>query len=70
MEISILGSKKTLNSVECLLHSQPPCGVIRTTADYFLLPNMKARVCGPCDNFFSVVEERNSLAFLPCKRAV
>jgi hypothetical protein len=38
MEISILGSKKTLSIVEFLLHSQPPCGKIRTTADYFLLP--------------------------------
>jgi hypothetical protein len=36
MEISILGSKKTSNIVECFLHSQPPCGVIRTTVDYFL----------------------------------
>jgi hypothetical protein len=38
MEISILGSKKTLNIVKLLLHIQPPCGIIRTTADYFLLP--------------------------------
>jgi hypothetical protein len=33
MDISILGSKKTLHIVECLLNSQPPCGIIRTTAD-------------------------------------
>jgi hypothetical protein len=38
MEISILRSKKTLNNVMCLLHIQPPCGGIRSTADYFLLP--------------------------------
>jgi hypothetical protein len=38
MEISILGSKKTLHIVESLLYSQPSCGIIRTTADYFLLP--------------------------------
>jgi hypothetical protein len=38
MEISILRSKKTFNIVECLLHSQPPSRIIRTTADYFLLP--------------------------------
>jgi hypothetical protein len=29
MEISILGSKKILNNVKCLLHIQPPCGVIQ-----------------------------------------
>jgi hypothetical protein len=33
MEISFLGSKKNLHIVECLLNSQPPCGIIRTTAD-------------------------------------
>jgi hypothetical protein len=33
MEISFMGSKKILNIVECLLNSQPPCGMIRTTAD-------------------------------------
>jgi hypothetical protein len=33
MEISFLGSKKSLHIVECLLKSQPPCGIIRTTAD-------------------------------------
>jgi hypothetical protein len=33
MEISILGSQKSLHIVECLLNSQPPCGIIRTTAD-------------------------------------
>jgi hypothetical protein len=38
MAISILGSKKTLNIVKSLLHMHPPCGIIRTTADYFLLP--------------------------------
>jgi alkylation response protein AidB-like acyl-CoA dehydrogenase len=41
MEISILGSKKTLNNVKCSLHIKPPCGVIRTTPDYFLLPYME-----------------------------
>jgi hypothetical protein len=30
--------KKTLNIVKSLLQSQPSCGIIRTTADYFLLP--------------------------------
>jgi hypothetical protein len=30
--------KKTFNVVEFLLHSQPPCRIIRITADYFLLP--------------------------------
>jgi hypothetical protein len=39
IEISILGFKKTSDIVESLLHSQPSCGIIRTTADYFLLPN-------------------------------
>jgi hypothetical protein len=38
MEISILGSKNTLDIVDFLLYSQPPCGIIITTADYFLLP--------------------------------
>jgi hypothetical protein len=38
MEISILGSKKTSDIVEFLLDSQPPWGIIRTTAYYFLLP--------------------------------
>jgi hypothetical protein len=33
MEISFLGSKKSLHIVKCLLNSQPPCGIIRTTAD-------------------------------------
>jgi hypothetical protein len=36
VEISILGSKKkksTLNIVKWLLNSQPPCGIIRATAD-------------------------------------
>jgi hypothetical protein len=33
MEISFLGSKKSLLIVECLLNSQPLCGIIRTTAD-------------------------------------
>jgi hypothetical protein len=32
-EISFLGSKKSLHIVECLLNSQPPSGIIRTTAD-------------------------------------
>jgi hypothetical protein len=36
--ISFLGSKKTINIVECFLHCQPSCGIIRTTAGYFLLP--------------------------------
>jgi hypothetical protein len=35
VEISILGSEKTFNIVESLIHSQPSCGIIRTTADYF-----------------------------------
>jgi hypothetical protein len=39
MEISILGSKKISNIVECFLNSQPPCGVIRTTPAHFLLPH-------------------------------
>jgi hypothetical protein len=30
---SFLGSKKILHIVECLLNSQPPCGIIRVTAD-------------------------------------
>jgi hypothetical protein len=38
MEISIPGSKQTKNIAESLLQNQPPCGIIRTTADYFLLP--------------------------------
>jgi hypothetical protein len=38
MEISILGLEKTLNNVEFLLNSLPPCGIIRTTGDKFLLP--------------------------------
>jgi hypothetical protein len=38
VEISIMGSKKTLNILQSLLNSQPSCGIIRTTADYFLLP--------------------------------
>jgi hypothetical protein len=29
MEISFLGLKKILHIVECLLNSQPPCGIIR-----------------------------------------
>jgi hypothetical protein len=33
MEISILRSQKSLHIVECLLNSQPPCGIIRTTAE-------------------------------------
>jgi hypothetical protein len=36
MEILFLGSKKNLHIVESLLNSQPPCGIIRTTADYSL----------------------------------
>jgi hypothetical protein len=39
MANSILGSKKTLNIVKSLLKSQPSCGIIRRTADYFLLPS-------------------------------
>jgi hypothetical protein len=38
MRLPILVSKKRLNIVDCLLHINPPCGVIRTTADYLLLP--------------------------------
>jgi hypothetical protein len=38
MKSSILESEKTLNNAECLLHSKPSRGIIRTTADYFLLP--------------------------------
>jgi hypothetical protein len=38
MEISILGSQKSLHIVECLLYSQPPYGIIRTTADLIFLP--------------------------------
>jgi hypothetical protein len=38
MEISILGLQQSLNIVECLLNSQPPCGIIRTTDDLFFLP--------------------------------
>jgi hypothetical protein len=41
MEISFLGSKKSLHIVESLLNSQPPCGIIRTTADQFLLPYIR-----------------------------
>jgi hypothetical protein len=33
MEILILGLQKSLNIVECLLNSQSPYGIIRTTAD-------------------------------------
>jgi hypothetical protein len=33
MGISILSSQKSLHIVEGLLNSQPPCGIIRTTAD-------------------------------------
>jgi hypothetical protein len=40
MDISILGSKITLNIDELSLHSQPLSGIIKTTAYYFLLPNM------------------------------
>jgi hypothetical protein len=39
MKISILGSKKTSDTPEFLLNSYPLCGIIRTTADYFLLPS-------------------------------
>jgi hypothetical protein len=45
MEISFLGSKKILHIVEYLLNSQPPCGIIRTTADEFLLPYSMACTC-------------------------
>jgi hypothetical protein len=38
MESLILGSEKISNNVECLLPSQPSSGIIRTTADYFLVP--------------------------------
>jgi hypothetical protein len=38
MEISIVVSKITLIIVKCLLHSQPPCGIIRTTDDFFIWP--------------------------------
>jgi hypothetical protein len=38
MVVSTLGSKKTSVIVEFLLDSQPPCGIIRTTVDYFLWP--------------------------------
>jgi hypothetical protein len=33
-----MGSQKSLHIVECLLNSQLPCGIIRTTTDLFLLP--------------------------------
>jgi hypothetical protein len=29
MDILILGSKQTLNIVECLLHTMPSCGLIK-----------------------------------------
>jgi hypothetical protein len=38
MDISILWSQITLNHFNVLLYSQPPCVIIRTTDDYFLLP--------------------------------
>jgi hypothetical protein len=41
MEISVLWSKKTLNIAETLLYSQPSCSIMKTTADYFLLPYWK-----------------------------
>jgi hypothetical protein len=41
MESSIMGFNKTSNKVECLLNSQPSRGIIRTTADYFFLPNRR-----------------------------
>jgi hypothetical protein len=37
MDISILWLKKTLNIVAFLLLRQPPCAIIRTTADFFFL---------------------------------
>jgi hypothetical protein len=47
------GVKKDIRHCESLFNSRPSCGIIRTTADYFLLPYMK-NVCqkvhmGHCD---------------------
>jgi hypothetical protein len=40
LETSIKGSKKTSNIVQCLLHSQQLCGVIRSAGDFFLLASL------------------------------
>jgi hypothetical protein len=40
MEISLLGSEKTLNNDKCLFHSHPSCEIISTTA--ILLPYSNA----------------------------
>jgi hypothetical protein len=38
MKSSILGSEQTLHNIECLPYSQQSRRIIRTTADYFLVP--------------------------------
>jgi hypothetical protein len=48
MEISILGLQKSLHIVECLLNGQPPCRIIRNTADLFLLPYVHGRPMQVC----------------------
>jgi hypothetical protein len=45
--VQVCDRRKTLNSVECLLHSQPSCGIIRTTANYFLLPKVHLTLSCP-----------------------
>jgi hypothetical protein len=42
VNILILRSNDTLNFRKCLLNRQPPGGIIRTIADYFLMPSATA----------------------------
>jgi hypothetical protein len=44
------GVGKYIKIVECLLHSQPSRGIIRTTADYFFLPYCALPSAGGVDN--------------------